>query len=263
MTTKLGRLAKATSVDDVLTNVAQIIDWASTEESPIGYFAVVYQRVTLAVQKAIRTPKKFEDPALVAKLDVAFAQRYFSALNGFFYPNAVGGLTLPWEVAFVGALDKQAIILQHLLIAFNAHISFDLGMACCTVAPAPAALTALKGDFDRVNKILADQIPGIVDVLQKLSPELVWTRRLIPDELRVFNGMLENMRRGAWLFAVYMVMHKDGADQKRVRQEAEAAVLNTWYLQAPGRCSPLPALIHGIAEHESHDVAENMKALQK
>ncbi len=263
MTTKLGRLAEATSVDDVLTNVAQIIDWASKEKSPIGYFAVVYQRVTLAVQKAINTPKEFDDPALVATLDAAFAQRYFNALNGFFYPDAVGGLTLPWEVAFVGASDGQAIILQHLLIAFNAHISFDLGMACLTIAPNPASLNALKGDFDRVNKILADQLPAIVNVLQRLSPELRWTRVVLPDELGVFNRMLDDMRRGAWLFATYMSMHPDAADQKRVRQEASAAVLGTWYLEAPGRCTPFPALVRAIAEHESDDVAENMKALQK
>jgi hypothetical protein len=147
MTTPLVQLAQAKDIDDVLSNVAQIIDWASTEQSPIGYFAVVYQRVTLAVQKAINTPKKFEDPTLVADLDVAFAQRYFDALNGFFDPNAAGGLTLPWEIAFLGAKDEQAIILQHLLIAFNAHISFDLGMACCTVAR--NSLKALQGDFYR------------------------------------------------------------------------------------------------------------------
>jgi hypothetical protein len=262
MTTPLVQLAQAKDIDDVLSNVAQIIDWASTEQSPIGYFAVVYQRVTLAVQKAINTPKKFEDPTLVADLDVAFAQRYFDALNGFFDPNAAGGLTLPWEIAFLGAKDEQAIILQHLLIAFNAHISFDLGMACCTVAR--NSLKALQGDFYRVNEILTDQIPAIVSVLQQLSPELRWTRVILPDELSVFNRMLENMRNGAWSFAIYMANNPgDPAELKRVRQEASASVLNTWYLQAPGRFSPFPALVREIAKHESHDVTANMAALQK
>jgi hypothetical protein len=255
-----GRLAQARDIDDVLRNVGQIIDWASDEHSPIGYFAVVYRRVTLAVKQAINTPKTFENPALVEKLDVAFAQRYFNALNGFFYPDAIGGLTLPWEVAFVGSLDRQAIILQHLLIAFNAHISFDLGMACCTVAR--TSLRALQGDFDRVNKILADQVPAIVAVLQQLSPELRWTRVVLPDELSVFNRMLENMRKGAWSFAIYMANNPLMADQKRVRQEASAAVLGTWYQQAPG-LTPFPALVREIAKHESDDVAANIKALRQ
>ena len=166
---RLARLEEAKNVDDVLRNVEQVIDWAIKAESHLGYFAAVYKRVTLAIRAAINHGQ-FDDGDRVAQLDVAFAQRYFHALNAYFYPNEYQGLTLPWEVAFVGDQDGQAIILQHLMSAFNAHISFDLGMACWTIAP--DSLKSLENDFNRVNALLCSQMPGMVNVMQRLSPEM-------------------------------------------------------------------------------------------
>src|ERR1700722_13774431 len=148
---RLGRLEAPETIDDVLRNVDQIIKWSIKAESHIGYFAVVYKRVTLAIREAI-TDGQFDDGDRVARLDVAFAQRYFNALNAYFYPNEYPDLTLAWEVAFVGDLDGRAIILQHLMSAFNAHITFDLGMACFTIAP--HSLNTLENDVSMVNAVL-------------------------------------------------------------------------------------------------------------
>jgi Family of unknown function (DUF5995) len=256
---RLGRLEDPETIDDVLRNVDQIITWSIKAESHIGYFAVVYKRVTLAIREAI-TDGQFDDGNRVARLDVAFAQRYFNALNAYFHPNEYPDLTLAWEVAFVGDLDGQAIILQHLMSAFNAHITFDLGMACFTIAP--DSLDTLENDFNRVNAVLCSQIPGIIDVLQRLSPELRWIRRLIPDELGVFNRMLMKLRQGAWLFAIYMALNPESAIQKRVNQAASTAALGAWYLQPPARLTLFRALVSAVAKHESHDVVANIRALE-
>jgi hypothetical protein len=255
----LARLEEPETIDDVLRNVDQIIKWSIEAESHLGYFAVVYKRVTLAIREAI-TDGQFEDENRVARLDVVFAQRYFNALNAYFHPNEYPGLTLAWEVAFVGDLDGQAIILQHLMSAFNAHITFDLGMACFTIAP--DSLDTLENDFNRVNAVLCSQIPGIIDVLQRLSPELRWIRRLIPDELGVFNRMLMKLRQGAWLFAIYMALNPDNAIQKRVNQAAWTAALGAWYLQPPAGLTLFRALVSAVAKHESHDVVANILALE-
>jgi hypothetical protein len=257
---RMERLAQAKNVDDVLRNVDQVIDWSINAESHLGYFAVVYKRVTLAIREAINDGQ-FDDGHRIAELDVVFAQRYFNALNAYFYPNECQGLTLPWEVAFVGDQDRQAIILQHLMTAFNAHITFDLGMACFTIAA--DSLDTLENDFNRVNAVLCSQIPGIVDEMQRLSPELRWTRRLIPDELGVLDRMLMKLRKGAWLFAVYMALHPENATQKRVNHAAWTAALGAWYLQPPARLTPFPVLVRAVAKHESHNVAANIRALGK
>src|SRR5271163_4405588 len=90
---QMARLEEAENVDDVLRNVDQIIDWSINANSHLGYFAVVYKRVTLAIREAINDGQ-FDDGHRVARLDVVFAQRYFDALNAYFYPNDYSPLTL-------------------------------------------------------------------------------------------------------------------------------------------------------------------------
>ena len=253
-------LAQAKGIDDVLRNVEQIIDWSIKAQSHLGYFAVMYKRVTLAIRAAI-SAGDFENGDRIERLDVAFAQRYFNALNAYFHPNEYRGLTLPWEVAFVGDQDGQAIILQHLMTAFNAHISFDLGMACFTIAA--DSLDDLEPDFDRVNAILCSQIPGTLKVVQQLSPELQWARRLIPDEVGILKRALMKLRKGAWWFAIYMAMHPENATAKQVNQASWTAALGSWYLQPTRVWTPLPMLISAVAKHESRDVVDNIRALEE
>lgn len=260
MTALPKTLSPAKSVADVLSNVDQIVEWATATESQIGYFAVVYQRVTRAIQAAINDGHHFTHNDLVTQLDIAFAQRYFDALNAYFYPDKFAGPTLPWEVAFVAAQDSQAIILQHMMIAFNAHITFDLGMACYAVAP--NSLKDLEDDYNKVNDLLLDQIEPMVDILQQLSPELVWTRRLMPNELGVLKRYLKKLRRGAWRFAVFMALNPTLASQKQVSQAAWTATLGSWYMRPPTRWTPFPLLVRAIAKHESRKVADNIQALQ-
>ena len=123
----LDRLEEPETIDDVVRNIDQIVDWSIKAESHIGYFAALYKRITLAIREAI-SEGVFDNGRRIEELDVAFARRYFNALNAYFYPDEYQGLTLPWEVAFVGDQDDQAIILQHMMAGLNAHITFDLGL---------------------------------------------------------------------------------------------------------------------------------------
>ena len=89
---------------------------------------MLYRRVTLAIRQAV-IDGVFTDGSRIEALDVAFAKRYFNALNAYFHPDQSRGPTLPWKVAFVGDQDGKAIILQHMMAGLNAHITFDLGIA--------------------------------------------------------------------------------------------------------------------------------------
>ena len=146
-----------------MRTIDDIIDWSIKAESPIGYFAALYRRCTLAIREAI-DENVFDDGHRMEELDVAFGRRYFNALNAYFHPAEYQGLTLPWAVAFVGDQDGQAIILQHMLAGLNAHITFDLGLAL--LATAANSLDTLTNDYNRVNVILCAQIPGIVKVVE-------------------------------------------------------------------------------------------------
>jgi Family of unknown function (DUF5995) len=259
ITSQMARLEEPRTIDDAARNIDQVVDWAIKAESHIGYFAALYKRITLAIRDAIKDGV-FDDGDRIDQLGVAFSQRYFNSLNAYFYPDEYQGLTLPWEVSFVGDQDDQAIMLQHMMAGLNAHITFDLGLAALAIAG--NSLDTLADDFNRVNALLCSQIPGILDVVEQLSPELRWTRRLIPDEVGVLKRMLTKLRRSAWLFAIYMAQYPDNARQKRVGQAAWTASLGAWYLQPPARLTLLPVLVRVIAKRESRDVAGNIRALE-
>ena len=256
----LARLETPETIDDVVRTLGQVVDWSIKAESHIGYFAALYKRITLAIHQAV-DDGVFDNGRLIEELDVAFGRRYFNALNAYLHPDKYQGLTLPWGVTFVGDQDDQAIILQHMLAGLNSHITFDLGLGLLAVAG--NSLDTLRGDYLRVNDVLCAQIPGIVKVVDQLSPDLRWARWLIPDEIGVLKRELTRLREGAWLFAIYMAMHRQKATDKALHQEAWTAALSSWYLQPSGRWSPFPRLIRVIAKHESDDVAGNILALEE
>jgi hypothetical protein len=254
----LDRLEQPETIDDVVRNIDRVIDWAIKAESHIGYFAALYKRTTVAIRQAINEGV-FDDGPRMQQLDVAFATRYFNALNAYFYPGEYQPLTIPWEVAFVGDQYDKPIILQQMMTGLNAHITFDLGLA--VVAIAANSLKTLDNDFNRINAILASQVPGTLDVIGRLSPDLRWIRRLIP-EVWVIRQVLKKLRKSAWYFAIYLAMHPDNAREKQVNQAAWTAALGAWYLQPPKRFTPFPRLVRVIAKRESRNVAANIRALE-
>lgn len=257
----LDRVEEPGSIDDVLRTIDQVLDWSINAQSNIGYFATLYKRVTVAIRDAINEGV-FDDGRRMEQLDVAFARRYFNALNAFFYPDEYQGPTLPWEVAFVGDRNDQAIILQHMMTGLNAHITFDLGLAVLAVAA--NSLDTLENDFNRVNALLCSQIPGILDVVEQLSPEFRVIRRVLPSavEVALLKRMVKKLRRSAWYFAIYMDLHPESARERRVNQASWTAATGAWYLQPPARLTPFPILVRAIAKRESRNVAGNLRALE-
>ncbi len=257
----LHRHEQPDTIDDVVRNIDQILDWSINAQSNIGYFATLYKRVTVAIRDAINDGV-FDDGRRMEELDVVFARRYFNALNAYFHPNEYQRPTLPWEVAFVGDQNDQAIILQHMMTGLNAHITFDLGLAVLVVAA--NSLDKLENDFNRVNALLCSQIPGILGVVEQLSPEFRVIRRVLPNKVEValLKRMITKLRRSAWYFAIYMDLHPESARERRVNQASWTAAMGAWYLQPPARLTPFPVLVRAIAKRESRDVPGNLRALE-
>jgi hypothetical protein len=255
------RLEQVQTIADVARNIDRILDWSIEAQSTIGYFAALYKRVTVAIGDAI-DDGVFDDGPRMERLDVAFARRYFNALNAYFYPGEHDELTLPWEVAFVGNqnADNQSTMLQHMLAGLNAHITFDLGLAA--VATAPDSLAALENDFNRVNAVLCSQIPGMLDVVEQLSPVVRQIRRVVPNEVGLLKRMLMKLRQSAWYFAVFTALNPEHAREKRVNQQSWTAAIGAWYLQPPAQLTTFPVLVRAIAKRESRDVGKNILALQ-
>ena len=191
-------MIKIQTVDDVIVVLQDIIDTSIQEENPLGYFAALYQKVTIKVKEGIQNGF-FEDGPRMEKLDIIFAKRYIDAYYSFTQNKAV---TQSWEKAFLLSKKFWPIVLQHLLIGMNAHINLDLGIAAAEVSKG-APIENLKGDFDKINSVLSSLVLDVENDLAKIYPFL---RKILKYTRDVDNFLvdfsMEIARNGAWDFAV-------------------------------------------------------------
>ena len=132
------------------------------------------------------------------RLDVIFANRYIRAC----YQYQTGQTpTQSWVRAFDETERWWPIVLQHLLMGMNAHTNLDLGIAASETVP-PGELSNLKGDFDKINQVLASLVS---DVQKKLAD--IWlllgllNRYLGSVEKSIINFSMEKARNAARSFA--------------------------------------------------------------
>ena len=185
------------TIDDVLTELDQIILRARNEQDRLGFFATLYRNVTIKVKQGIAAGL-FEDGSRMEKLDVTFANRYLAALGSF---RRQEPLSKCWLTSFRIAATWSPIILQHLLTGTNAHVNFDLGIASQAVAPGPA-LASLKNDFNKINDILGGMIIKVRSDIEEVSPWIkLLDRYASQTEDRFINFSLGKARESAWLVA--------------------------------------------------------------
>jgi hypothetical protein len=191
------------AIDGVIRRLDEIVLASIAEPSRVGYFAALYNRVTVAVRLGIRAGA-FDDNARMERLDVVFANRYIDAFERH---RAGQPTTLSWQVAFAAAARHDMSVLQHLLLGMNAHINLDLGIACAAVAPG-ATIHALERDFLRINGVLASLMPTVGAQLGELSPSFDLLTGVAQDldqlDVRVGNFSMGAARRSAWRFALVL-----------------------------------------------------------
>ena len=81
-------IGNVSTLDDVVDAMDSIIRWSIGALSRLGYFAALYKRITIGVRTAV-AEGAFEDGPRMEQFDVAFANRYFDALNGYFHPGPI------------------------------------------------------------------------------------------------------------------------------------------------------------------------------
>lgn len=186
-----------TTIDEVIAALDAIIERSLREADALGYFAVLYRRVTLEVKSGIAAGY-FDDGPRMERLDVVFAKRYIDAYHAH---RAGGPVTRSWARAFELAPRYWPIVLQHLLSGINAHINLDLGIAAVEAARGQP-IEALRDDFNKINAILAALVEEMQDNLCHIWPRLRWIllrTKQIDNHLVDFS--MELARNGAWAFA--------------------------------------------------------------
>jgi hypothetical protein len=255
----LGPLTPAKSIPEVIDSIDKIIAWSIANSSRVGYFAALYKRITLAVQKAI-ADKDFQDGARMEKFDVTFANRYFDALNGYFHPRDFGQPTKTWQLSLKQASNGEPIIVQHLLGACNAHIALDLGITADEIAV--GNLPGLEKDFNTINEVLASQTSDVVKSIDRVSRVLADVNAVLQNyEIDLIDGSLKILRDNAWEFAKRLSGEPEHAQTHTIADRDHEMAQLGQLIYRPG--IPMAAIFDAVAEGEQRDIAKNIQVLDE
>ena len=137
---------RANTIEDAISIMDDIVYHSYYYRDRIGFFTSLYRATTIVVKEHCDRGDFFEDNDRLRWLDVIFANRYFEAYEA--YKNK-GTPTQAWHVAFDSAQRNDILILQHLLVGMNAHISLDLGVM--DVIFIPKANLVINGEIAKVG----------------------------------------------------------------------------------------------------------------
>ena len=208
------------TIDQVIDQLADIIDWSRKTKSRLGYFAALYRKVTIKVKKGI-AENFFDDGERMERLDIIFANRYLAAIEA--YRNNTQP-TNCWSYSFQVAKQRWPIVLQHLLLGMNAHINLDLGIAAARTVPSNE-LPGLQEDFNRINEILAGLVGDVQNDLAQIWPILKFMNRYLGNtQTAIINFSMEKARDNAWSVAERLAPLAESAQKVEIAKiDAEVA----------------------------------------
>ncbi|MGV0811620.1 DUF5995 family protein [Mycolicibacterium boenickei] len=261
--TPLPPLPAVTSIAEVVTTTDTITDWAVETSSRLGYFAALYKRITIAVGVAVEDGA-FQDGPRMDRLDAAFAQRYFDALNGHFHPGRYPKPTRSWRATFEWAEKPQPILVQHMLAGITAHIVLDLGIAAQGIV-GTGQLPSLHKDFNTINAVLAGQIGGVVTDINELSPALADIYAVLKQhQIFVINEAIRSMRDSAWRFATVLSLEPGFARPLTIwARDLQVSRQVAAVFDPPSLIGAFDLAVNEIAARESRDVARNVRVLDE
>lgn len=191
-------IPQAKTIDEVILFLNNIVNESIIQKTPLGYFAVLYCKVTEKVKEGI-AKGMFQNGLRMEQLDVVFANRYIKAYYEYklnLDPSSC------WEVAFKYSNDYWIVVLQHLLLGMNAHINLDLSIAAAQVAPGEE-IHDLESDFNMINQILSSLVGNVEKAMSDVWPFLKWVLKKTKNvDTFLIDFSMQEARNGAWKFAV-------------------------------------------------------------
>ena len=250
-----------TTIKEVIDALQSLIDWSISESSRLGYFAALYKRITIAVGTAIEQGA-FENGPRMERFDVAFAVRYFDAVNGHFHPGQFPKPTRSWQVTFDGAHRPQPIIVQHMFVGVVAHILLDLGIVAREISP---QLPIFRNDFNTINAVLASQINGVVEDINELSPALADVYAVLQQhQIFVINEAVRNLRDSAWRFGALLAAEPAFARPPTIwARDRQVASQEELIYDPPSLTGLIASMLRTVGERESRDIVKNLRVLDE
>ena len=189
-----------TTIDGVITQLDDIIEWSIAHESRIGYFAALYRRMTMAVKQQI-IENSFQDGKRMEQLDIIFASRYMLAWEAYINKKSCSNA---WHTVFDTAQNSELIVLQHLLLGVSTHINLDLCIAAAQCCPGDS-IFSLQSDFEKINDIIETQTQLVQNILCQMWPPLkLFTDISNNREKDVLNFSIATARKCSWANAIVL-----------------------------------------------------------
>lgn len=244
------------SIQGVINNLDAIIAWCKTHQSPMGYFATLYRRMTFAVMEGIQN-NKFEDGKRMEQLDIIFATRYLEAWEAYTHQQRC---TNAWYVCFEACKNDNLIVLQHLVAGVNAHINLDLGIAAAVVAPGDK-IFSLQKDFDKINDVIASLMQAVQDSLCKIwFPLRAIETMANHSQDGVLNFSIVTARKTSWANALALAFIQGDMKDTHINTIDSAVVTIANRIINPGMLTEM--LLHPVREMENKEVSKNIELLK-
>jgi hypothetical protein len=145
------------TIEDVIARM-RAIDAELPTTDGVAWFNKLYLRVTERVKER-SDQGAFQRPGFLERLDVVFAELYFSAYR----VAAAGGaeaLSKAWVPLFAAREEPAIAPIQFALAGMNAHINYDLPLGlvdvCGELGLEIETGTPHHADFEQVNQLLED-----------------------------------------------------------------------------------------------------------
>lgn len=168
------------SIDEVIA-IMNAIDHDLPDSDGVKWFNRLYLRVTTSVGSAVGT-RTFNDTAFMTKLDVVFANLYFSALAA--GSTDVRRAPSAWRPLLEARHQPGIARIQFALAGMTAHINRDLPdgivQSFLALGGDPIAADLREQDFDSINEILerveeevkVEFAVGLVGAVDRLGGQL-------------------------------------------------------------------------------------------
>ncbi len=249
-------MTEANSIATVLQQQQALIDWAIAQQSRAGYFAVLYKKMTLAVEAAIQKGQ-FEDSHRMEQLIVHFANYYLRAWHAYQQQETCCNA---WQQVFIACEQKSLVVLQHLILGINTHINLDLAKAAEQTSPGDA-IHDLQNDFEKINDIIASLVQDVQTRLEKIW----WPLKLLTDisnnrHKAVLNFSIDNARKASWANAIAISLVAGEQKAYHLKCMEDMVMVLTKKIVNPGKITML--LLKPVCWMEPKDVGKIIHMLQ-
>jgi hypothetical protein len=223
----------------------------------MGYFAVLYQRMTRAVLEGIDS-SRFEDAERMRRLDTIFANRYLNAWDAYVGKKPC---TRSWKKTFDACRDDKLTVIQHLLLGINTHINLDLGIAAAETSPGDT-IHDLETDFQKINQVIASISESIQQSLANVWFPLKTLSRLANGrEDAVINFSISKARQVSWTNAVALSLVQGTARDNYIGIIDDSVVVIADRVINPGIAFRL--MLHPVRVMEPPTASEIIQLLAK